>query len=199
MNLLWTMLFMLAYGGGGGSSSSESNSALSSLYHFPSKPMIHPACRRREKCSLLACSLGLNSAFFWQLELDFLHEDFAGWSFFRGFVRSWVSFAGVPFSECNKVFFDSVPFKLVVLVSFILSSTGFLDWKKGMFGLLSSSGSCLKPRRASSFFCWVIFSNGAASSLGSAVMVSMYFMCSLFCRNSASSLSFSSLTLASGS
>ena len=50
------------YGGsGGGSSSSESNSAFSSLYHFPSKPMIHPACRRREKCSLLAFSLGLRT------------------------------------------------------------------------------------------------------------------------------------------
>ena len=216
------------YGGGGGSSSSESNSAFSSLYHFPFNPMIHPACRRREKCSLLAFSLGLRTfstslvpqgslpadllelgVFEWELlpvsdesfEVDFPTDAVVlvtgGLKVCLHWKKDWFAF---PRPGFVKVLLDSVLFISFVLISPRLSVINFRDWKKGIFGFVSffvHPISCFEPCKASSVFSCVIFSNGVCSPLKSVPNVSRYFKCSLFCRISASSFSFSSLTLAS--
>ena len=216
------------YGGsGGGSSSSESNSAFSSLYHFPSKPMIHPACRRREKCSLLAFSLGLRTfltslvplgslpdslelgVFEWELlpvsdesfEVDFATDAVVLVTGGLKVCLHWKKDCfGFPRPGFVKML-DSDLFISPALTSLRLSVIYFRDWKKGtLFGFVSffvHPISCFDPCKARSVFSRVIFSNGACSSLKSVPSVSRYFKCSLFCRNSASSFSFSSLTLAS--
>ena len=102
----------------------------------------------------------------------------------------------------NKDALDPTFLRPPVVVSFRSKWSGFRDWKKGkLFGFLSISKHCLitslDPCRARSVCCCVIFSKGASSLFESSSSVSMYFMCSLFCRNSASSRNFSSLILAS--